>query len=54
MILQVHDELVLEVPEEELDEATELIIETMSSAFPLVVPLKVEASSGRNWLELKD
>jgi DNA polymerase-1 len=54
MILQVHDELVLEVPEEELVDARELIVDTMSSAYPLNVPLKVEASSGRNWLELKD
>ena len=54
MLLQVHDELLLEVPETELDEARELVVETMSGAFTLDVPLKVDASTGHNWLELKD
>lgn len=53
MLLQVHDELLLEVPAEELDEVRELVITTMSDAFTLDVPLKVDASSGQNWLELK-
>ncbi len=54
LILQVHDELVLEVPEEEVDAVKPLIIEIMSGAFELAVPLKVEATVGQNWLELKD
>ena len=54
LMLQVHDELVLEVPEEELDAVRPLVRETMSNAFKLDVPLKVEASTGKNWLELKD
>jgi DNA polymerase-1 len=54
MILQVHDELVLEAPEEELDAVRPLVIEIMSGAFPLDVPLKVETSVGENWLALKD
>ena len=54
LLLQVHDELVVEVPDDELDEVRALVVETMSSAYPLSVPLKVEASSGRNWLELKE
>jgi DNA polymerase-1 len=53
-MLQVHDELVLEVPEEEIDAVRPLVRETMSNAFKLDVPLKVEASTGKNWLELKD
>jgi DNA polymerase-1 len=53
-MLQVHDELVLEVPEEEIDQVRALVIDTMCEAFKLDVPLKVEASVGRNWLELKD
>lgn len=53
MLLQVHDELLLEVPETELDEVRSLMIEVMSNAFQLDVPLKVEASVGANWLELK-
>ncbi|MCC6603463.1 MAG: DNA polymerase I [Anaerolineae bacterium] len=54
MLLQVHDELLLELPEAELDEVRELVVDTMCNAFELDVPLKVEASSGHNWLELKE
>jgi DNA polymerase-1 len=54
ILLQVHDELVLEVPEPELKAVEQLVVETMSNAYPLDVPLKVEASSGTNWLELKE
>jgi DNA polymerase I len=53
MVLQVHDELVLEVPEEELAEVKPLMIDIMSGALDLDVPLKVDASIGTNWLELK-
>lgn len=53
MILQIHDELMLEAPDEELDDMRPLVVETMSGAFELDVPLKVEVSSARNWLELK-
>jgi DNA polymerase I len=54
LLLQVHDELVLEVPEAEVAAIRPLVVETMSGAFDLDVPLKVEASVGRNWLELKE
>ena len=54
MLLQVHDELLLELPEAELAEIRELVIDTMCNAFSLDVPLKVDASTGYNWLELKD
>ncbi len=53
MLLQVHDELLLEAPEAEIDRVRALTVETMSNAFQLDVPLKVEASIGQNWLELK-
>jgi DNA polymerase I len=53
LLLQVHDELVLEAPQPEIDAVRTLVIETMSTAFSLDAPLKVEASIGRNWLELK-
>ena len=53
MILQVHDELLLEVPESELAQVKPLMIDIMSHAFKLDVPLKVDASTGYNWLELK-
>jgi DNA polymerase I len=54
LLLQVHDELVLELPQEEVAAVRPLVVETMSGAFDLDVPLKVEASTGRNWLELKE
>lgn len=54
MILQVHDELLLEVPEGELAQVKPLMIDVMSNAFKLDVPLKVDASTGYNWLELKE
>ncbi len=54
MLLQVHDELLLELPEAELEPVRKLVVSTMSGAFSLDVPLKVEASVGHNWLELKD
>ena len=53
MILQVHDELVLEVPDEELDEVEALVVDTMANAYSLDVPLKVDSGTGRNWLEIK-
>ncbi|MBN1681219.1 MAG: DNA polymerase I [Anaerolineae bacterium] len=52
MILQVHDELVLEVPDSELDRVAPLVIETMESAFTLDVPLIADANVGPNWAEL--
>ncbi|HFE52201.1 MAG TPA: DNA polymerase I, partial [Bacteroidetes bacterium] len=51
MILQVHDELVFEVPKAELDEVKELVRREMEGAIQLDVPVKVEIGVGRNWLE---
>ncbi len=53
MVLQVHDELLLEVPEEEINDVRPLVVDTMCDAFKLDVPLKVDANVGENWLELK-
>jgi DNA polymerase-1 len=53
LILQVHDELVLEVPEGELAEVAPLVIETMEGAYDLEAPLKVDAKVGRNWLDME-
>jgi DNA polymerase-1 len=53
MILQVHDELVLEVPEGELDQVTPLVIKTMEGAYDLDAPLKVDAKVGHDWLEME-
>ena len=52
MLLQVHDELIFEVPEEELDAAQMLVKEVMEGAFQLSVPLVTEARVGDNWGEL--
>lgn len=54
LLLQVHDELLLELPEEELDVVRPIMIETMMQGAQLDVPLRVGASVGVNWLELKD
>ncbi len=53
MILQVHDELLLEVPDEEVEETLVLVREVMENAYPLDVPLRADARVGRSWGELK-
>jgi len=53
MLLQVHDELVFEVPDEEMDTMRRLVTEVMNSAVALSVPLKVDTKSGKNWGEMK-
>jgi DNA polymerase-1 len=52
MILQVHDELVLEAPEAEREAVVALLREAMGGAFDLVVPLKVDVEVGSNWDEM--
>jgi len=51
MILQVHDELLFEIHEDELEELSELIKTNMEGAFELDVPLKVDMGVADNWLE---
>lgn len=51
MLLQVHDELVFDVPNDELEAIKELIKTEMESAFKMTVPLDVEVGLGQNWLE---
>jgi DNA polymerase-1 len=53
MILQVHDELVFEVPDEERDEMEGLVKERIERVFPLKVPLKAHLGWGINWAEAK-
>jgi DNA polymerase-1 len=53
MILQVHDELVFEVPTAELAQARAIIKHAMETAFALVVPLVVELGAGENWMAAK-
>ena len=49
MILQVHDELVFEVPDDEMDVMTELVLDEMPAAMDLDVTLKVDVKSGYSW-----
>jgi len=51
LIMQVHDELVFEVPQTELEQMKLLVEREMSGAVPLKVPLKVDINWGRNWSE---
>ncbi|MBS3908801.1 MAG: DNA polymerase I [Actinobacteria bacterium] len=53
MVLQVHDELIFETSEDELDALTSMVRDIMEHAFPLRVRLKVDVSSGFNWKEAK-
>lgn len=53
LILQVHDELLIEAPEDEADAARELLRECMEGVFSLKAPLRADISQGRNWLECK-
>ncbi|MBN1837166.1 MAG: DNA polymerase I [Spirochaetales bacterium] len=52
LLLQVHDELIFEVPEEELEEVRGVVRTAMERAVSLKVPLKVSLDSGRNWGEI--
>jgi len=53
MILQVHDELVFEVPDAERESATELVKSQMEGAADLRVPLVVSVGIGTNWVDAK-
>ena len=53
IILQVHDEVILEVPEGEHDGVAELTVATMAEAYDLRVPLEVHLSSGHTWADAK-
>lgn len=51
MLLQVHDELLFEVPEDETDRVGALVRESMEQVMPIEVPLRVDVGSGHNWAE---
>ncbi|MFC1517524.1 DNA polymerase I [Candidatus Margulisiibacteriota bacterium] len=53
MLLQVHDELVFELPESEVEQASSLIKNSMQNAYQLSVPLIIDVNIGNNWLEAK-
>ncbi len=52
MVLQIHDELLFEIPETELQEWTPLVKDAMERAIPLSVPVKVSVKSGQNWQDM--
>ena len=54
MLLQVHDELVLEVPLDELNTVGQIVREVMESAYNLDVPLQVDIEAGPNWYEMEE
>ena len=51
MLLQIHDELVFEVPSEELDRLQEIVINKMENSLSLSVPIIVDCGSGESWYE---
>ena len=53
LVLQIHDELDLEVPVDEIDAASALVKETMEGVAQLKVPLIAEVSSGATWADAK-
>ena len=53
LVLQVHDELIVEAPESEADKVAELLTREMEAAYELSIPLVAEASIGANWYDAK-
>jgi len=53
MVMQVHDELLIEAPEQEAAQVVALLKREMESAVELDVPLEVEAGTGGNWMDTK-
>jgi DNA polymerase I len=53
LVLQIHDELLYEAPEDEVSHATEIVVREMADAYPLDPPLGVDAGVGDNWLAAK-
>ena len=53
ILLQVHDELILNVYNDEIDKVKKLVKEVMENAYKLKVDLKVEISTGKNWYDAK-
>jgi DNA polymerase-1 len=54
MLLTVHDEIVIEVPEARAEDVAGIVKETMENIFPLAVPLQVDAHYGRSWYDAKE
>ena len=52
LLLQVHDELIIEVAREHASQVAEIVKQCMENALPLDVPLKVDLGIGQNWAEI--
>jgi DNA polymerase-1 len=53
MILQIHDELVFDLPLSELDDFCPMVKDRMEQVMKLDVPIKVDMKKGKNWLEME-
>jgi DNA polymerase-1 len=53
MVMQVHDELLVEAPKKEAKQVAEILKREMESAVELDVPLEVEVGTGDNWMDVK-
>jgi DNA polymerase-1 len=53
LVLQIHDELLFEAPEDEVERASEIVRAQMAGAFVMDPPLEVDVGAGENWLEAK-
>ncbi|MDQ3755110.1 MAG: DNA polymerase, partial [Acidobacteriota bacterium] len=53
MVMQVHDELLIEAPKKEAERAAEILKREMETAVALDVPLEAEAGIGENWMDVK-
>ena len=53
LVLQVHDELIVESPESEAEAAAQILKEEMENAYALSVPLKVDMNKGKTWYDTK-
>ncbi len=51
MVLQVHDELVFEVADDELEALRSMVVSEMENAYPLLVPVKVDVGVGESWAQ---
>lgn len=54
MLLQIHDELIFESPPTEISTLSEIVRDSMTSALPLNVPIKVDLAAGPNWLDVEE
>lgn len=54
LIMQIHDELVFDVPDEEAKELAELVRDRMENVLKLDVPIRVDIKKGKNWIEMED